>query len=94
MQMTMMMNSSGGATVSIGGGPGGDTTEFDEDECWASDPLYDVFEIATGEFLGTVPAPEHGFRAPLFIEGDVVLASVLDEMGIVRLKKYRLVIDS
>ena len=95
MQMTMMMGTSGGgADVSIGSMPGGSTSEFDEDECWASDPLYDVFEVATGEFLGTVPAPEPGFRAPLFAEGDVVLAAVVDEMGTARLKKYRLVTGS
>jgi len=93
-QMTMMMTSSGDTNVSIGGAPGGSPSEFGEDECWSDVALFDVFEIATGEFLGTVEAPEPGFRVPLFVEGDTVLASVQDEMGIARLKKYRLVIDS
>ena len=93
-QMTMMLSSEGGTNVSIGGGPGGGDSDFGDDECWSDASLYDVFEIATGEFLGTVQAPEPGFRAPLFVEGDTVLASVQDEMGIARLKKYRLVIDS
>lgn len=93
-QMSMMLSSDGATDVSIGGGPGGSAAEYGEDECWSDTPLYDVFEIATGEFLGTVQAPEPGFRAPLFVEGDTVLASVQDELGIVRLKKYRLVIDS
>ena len=93
-QMMMMMSSSGDTNVSIGPGSGGSTSEFGEDDCWSDISLYDVFEIATGEFLGTIEAPEPGFRAPLFVEGDTVLASVQDEMGIARLKKYRLVIDS
>jgi len=33
------------------------------------------------------------FTQPLFVDGDTVLASVTDEVGTVRLKKYRLVID-
>lgn len=93
-QMTMMLYGEGGTDVSYGGGPGGSAAEYGENECWSDTPLYDVFEIATGEFLGTVAAPEPGFRAPLFVEGDTVLASVQGELGIVRLKKYRLVTDS
>jgi hypothetical protein len=93
--MAIMIGSSGGANVvpsgSVMGGGGGDVE--DEQDCWANTHLFDVFELATGEFLGTVPAPEQGFTRPLFVEDDTVLAAVTDEMGTVRLKKYRLVVD-
>ena len=93
--MAIMLGSSGAVSVvpsgSVIGGGGGEVE--DERECWANTYMFDVFELATGEFLGTVPAPEQGFIRPLFVEGDTVLAAVTDEMGTVRLKKYRLVID-
>ncbi len=62
-------------------------------ECWTDTYTFDVFDLATGNFLGTVDAPEHGFRIPLFAEAEMVLAAVADEIGTVRLKKYRLQID-
>ncbi len=82
----------GGGNVRIrsGGGGGGPENDYDA-ECWANTYKFDVFELATGEFLGTVPAPEVGFNIPLFVAGDTVLAAVTDGMGITRLKKYRLV---
>jgi len=89
---------SGMAIMITGGGEtrvsstGGDESEVEE-ECWMNTYMFDVFDLATGEFLGTVPAPEPGFTQPRFVADDVVLASVTDELGIVRLKKYRLVID-
>ena len=92
--MAIMIGSSGSADVVPAGsvivGGGGDVE--DDQACWANTYMFDVFELATGEFLGTVPAPEQGFTRPMFVEGDTVLASVVDEMGTVRLKKYRLVI--
>jgi hypothetical protein len=87
--MMMMMSSGGRTDVRLD--PGADS-EY-EDECWRNTYLFDVFDIATGEFLGTVPEPEPGFTRPHFIDDDTVLASVADEMGTVRLKKYRLVIE-
>jgi len=93
--MAIMIGSSGGANVvpagSVIGGGGGEVE--DEQECWANTYMFDVFELATGEFLGTVPAPEPGFTRPMFVDGDTVLAAVTDELGTVRLKKYRLVIE-
>ena len=81
----------GGPQVRVGsGGFGRPETEYDG-ECWANTYMFDVFELASGEFLGTVPAPEAGFTVPLFVDGDTVLAAVTDGMGITRLKKYRLV---
>lgn len=87
--MFVMMRSDGGTQV--GADPGGDS-EYDG-ECWRNTHLFDVFDIATGEFLGTVPAPEPGFTQVRFANDDTVLAAVNDELGTVRLKKYRLVID-
>ena len=91
--MRMMISAGGGGgDVRIStGGMGGDE-EYDG-ECWANTYLFDVFELTTGEFLGTLPAPEQGFNIPLFVDGDTVLASVTDTLGITRLKKYRLVTD-
>jgi hypothetical protein len=88
-RMTMMLSSSGQTSVSLD--PGADS-EY-EGECWRNTYLFDVFDIDSGELLGTVPAPEPGFTRPRFIDGDTVLASVTDELGTVRLKKYRLVIE-
>jgi len=92
--MAIMLSSSGGASVvSADSLTGGDDEGEDDSDCWANTYTFDVFELATGEFLGTVPAPEMGFTRPLFANDDTVLAAVTDEMGTVRLKKYRLVID-
>ena len=93
--MAIMLGSSGDVSLAPSGsfiGGGGGEVE-DERDCWANTYMFDIFELATGEFLGTVPAPEQGFTRPLFVEGNTVLAAVTDEMGTVRLKKYRLVID-
>jgi len=84
-----MRSSGGGGGVVVGGGPAGSSDEIEED-CWADSRRYDVFDVATGEFLGTVPAPEGGFQSLLFVEDDLVLASVMDAMGTARLKRYRL----
>jgi hypothetical protein len=93
--MAIMIGGSGGANVVRADGvigPGAGEVE-DEQDCWANTWMFDVFDLASGDFLGTVPAPEPGFTRPLFVDGDTVLASVTDEAGTVRLKKYRLVID-
>lgn len=62
-------------------------------ECWADTYLFDLFDIATGDFLATVQAPERGFRIPLFAIDETVLAAVADEVGTLRLKEYRLEIE-
>lgn len=81
----------GGKARLLGSGAGGD--DVLEDGCWADTFTFDLFDIVTGDFLGTIDAPEHGFRMPLFADHDTVLAAVADEMGTVRLKRYRLRID-
>ncbi len=94
--VAIMIGAGGGTNVvrggSVVGGMGG-LEEEDEQECWANTHVFDVFDIGTGEFLGTVPAPEAGFTRPLFAMNDTVVAAVADELGTVRLKKYRLVFD-
>jgi len=87
--MAIMIGSTGGTNVSMQPGAESET----EQECWRNTYMFDVFELATGEFLGTVPAPDPGFTQVQFADGDTVLASVTDELGTVRLKKYRLVHD-
>jgi hypothetical protein len=62
-------------------------------ECWADTYTFDIFDLATGELLATVDAPEPGFQIPLFAEDEIVLAAVADDLGTVRLKRYRLQID-
>ena len=90
--ITFSMSFTGEAGVNAGGG-GGSRPDGYDGECWANTYAFDVFELATGEFLGTVTAPEPTFGSPLFVAGDTVLARVTDEIGTVRLKKYRLVVD-
>ena len=83
----------GGMDVRVGDASsfrGGDEDEY-EGDCWANTWSFDLFDLASGEFLGTVPAPETGFTIPMFVEGDTVLATVTDGMGVTRLKKYRLI---
>lgn len=83
---------SGAGDVQVVNPPSSGSSE-DREGCWAKTSLFDVFELATGEFLGTVRPAEPGFRTLLFAEGDTILASVIDELGTVRVKKYRLEIE-
>jgi hypothetical protein len=64
-----------------------------EGRCWTETYTFDLFDTSTGDFLGSVSAPEPGFRIPLHADDRVVLAAVSDDLGTVRLKKYRLQID-
>jgi len=94
----MLMPTEAGTYVQIAGkarylGAGSGISDALEGKCWADTFVFDLFDIVTGDFLGTVDAPEHGFRAPLFANADTVLAAVADESGTVRLKRYRLRID-
>ena len=61
--------------------------------CWPDTVLFDVFELATGDFLGTVDSPDEGLQALLFADAETVLAVVADESGTLRVKKYRLQIE-
>ena len=86
----LMMATAAGTSFEIGGKPGPWDAASLEGRCWADTYTFDVFDIASGDFLGTVGSPENGFRVPLFANTETVLAAVADELGTVRLKKYRL----
>jgi hypothetical protein len=94
----LLMATNAGTYVEIGGklrvlGSGATDDDALEGGCWTDTFTFDLFDIVTGDFLGTIDAPEHGFRIPLFADADTVLAAVADELGTVRLKRYRLQID-
>jgi hypothetical protein len=93
MAPRLLMRQPAGATFEIGGKPGRWDAEALEGRCWTDTYMFDIFDISTGDFLGSVDAPEGGFRIPLFAEGEMVLAAVADNLGTVRLKKYRLTVD-
>lgn len=52
----------------------------------------DVFDEATGKFLGEVELPEGVTLRASFIEGDAVYTPVEDEAGTIRVKRFRLVL--
>jgi len=62
--------------------------------CWTDARIYDVFDLE-GAFLGSIDAPA-GFRVTQqsWIDGDEVIATVEDDMGVITVKKYRLVISA
>jgi len=95
---TLLMATQAGTYVETAGkarylGPSAGDADALEGGCWTDSFMFDLFDIVTGDFLGTIEAPEHGFRAPLFADADTVLAAVADESGTVRLKRYRLKIN-
>jgi len=89
----LMRATAAGTSFEIGGKPGPWDADSLAGKCWADTYTFDIFDIATGDFLGTVDTPELGFRIPLFADDETVLAAVADEFGTIRLKKYRLQID-
>lgn len=59
--------------------------------CWEARPLMDVFDL-DGEFLGSLQRPQ---GTPLFgpvIRGDSVVAGHQDELGVWKIRVYRIVI--
>lgn len=60
--------------------------------CWQLDYTADVFDEATGRFLGPVPLPDRVTLQNAFIEGDAVYTPVEDEAGTITVKRYRLVL--
>jgi len=83
-------------------GPGIENPECEKDPengiwepaCWSDQRLYDVFDLE-GAFLGSVEVPT-GFRITQqsWIEGDEVLTTMEDEMGVITVKKFRLVLPA
>jgi hypothetical protein len=53
-----------------------------------------VFDLE-GAFLGSVDAPE-GFRISQqsWIEGDEILTAIEDELGVITVKRYRLMVPA
>ena len=75
-----------------------DADEFREQPCWHDSVLIDVFD-EQGRYLGPVEAPSEfsGLTPRIiqprpFIRDDVMIAAVEDELGTIRVKRYRLVL--
>ena len=62
-----------------------------EPSCWRNERLYEVFDVE-GQFLGTVEVPV-GFqlRESSHIRGDEILTQMEDDLGVITVKRYRLV---
>jgi hypothetical protein len=59
--------------------------------CWRETPSIDVFDDA-GRYLGPVPLPAGLWLSPrAWIDGRTVIATLVDDAGIVMVKRYRLV---
>jgi len=61
--------------------------------CWRSEWIIDAFD-AGGRFLGDVRVPDglQPFPVYLFVNQRVVIGVAIDEAGVVRIKRYRLVL--
>jgi hypothetical protein len=74
--------------------------EFRNAPCWFDSALLDVFD-EQGRYLGPVELPQgshsmtHRYRQSRpFIRDDVVVVAIEDELGIIRIKLYRLAVPS
>jgi len=65
-----------------------------EPDCWTDERFYEVFDLE-GAYLGSVETPA-GFRISQqsWIKGDEIVATAEDDMGVITVKKYRLVIPA
>ena len=65
-----------------------------EPDCWTDERFYDVFDLE-GAYLGSVETPA-GFRISQqsWIKDDEIVATVEDDLGVITVKKYRLVIPA
>jgi hypothetical protein len=65
-----------------------------EPACWTDERLYDVFDLE-GAYLGSVEIPA-GFRVSQqsWIKDDEIVASIENDLGVITVKKYRLVIPA
>jgi len=72
-----------------------DSPPFNERSCWRDVYVADVFD-AEGRFLGEVTPPPGAFTYPYpfatHIDGPRLVMAVEDEAGVVRVKRYRLVL--
>ncbi len=62
--------------------------------CWQSEPLLDIFDRSTGEFLGSLDRPEGLSLFGPFVRGNLMVAGYEDEFGISKVRLYRLVLPS
>jgi len=60
--------------------------------CWQLSYTADVFEEASGKFLGPVPLPDGVTLQTSYIEDDAVYTPIEDEAGTIMVKRYRLVL--
>jgi hypothetical protein len=60
--------------------------------CWQVSDTADVFDEATGKFLGEVALPDGVTLGASFIEGDAVYTPIEDEAGTIRVERFRLVL--
>lgn len=67
--------------------------EVRADPCWATRWIVDAFG-RDGRYLGEVEVPEElaAFELYLFVRGDLVVGVTQDDAGIMRVKRYRLVL--
>ena len=77
-----------------------DADEFSDNPCWSDSVLLDVFD-EQGRYLGAVEMPEEFYgmtprfiRGRPFIRGDIMIVAVEDELGTIKVKRYRLVLPS
>ncbi len=62
--------------------------------CWSDSNLYEVFDVE-GAYLGSVDAPaEFALSQQSWIEDDEIVTRIEDELGVIVVKKYRLVIPA
>ncbi len=87
-QLTMPTGT--GTYYESGGKPGPVDETLFEGRCLTDTVMFDLFDLATGRFSGTIDPPEPGFGAPLFADREIVAAAVVDAAGTVRLKLYSL----
>ncbi len=80
-------------------GPGQENPDCEKDPetgvwdppCWVNSTTYDVFDIE-GAYLGAIEAPEEfSVTQQSWIENDEIVTRMEDEMGVILVKKYRLV---
>lgn len=77
-----------------------DADEFRDDPCWFNSVLLDVFD-EQGRYLGAVEMPEAFYgttpqfiRSRPFIRDDIMIVAVEDELGTIKVKRYRLLLPS
>lgn len=59
--------------------------------CWTNSNVYDVFDVE-GAYLGSVDVPEDfELNQQSWVEGDEIVTRVEDDLGVIVVKKYRLV---